>query len=241
MQKNAGVPGEMTQGVSLGRGEALATRVLGFAAEGEVEELGDGRWRATLADVPDAAVYGSTREIAATRVVAIALRALADKIDPPAPIPTAVPSPFVPDDGLPVDHPAARAGLDALLVEALGLTFVAGDMSARVRALVARIDSELAADTTHDHRGRAWGLGTGAGKWWLCVDGDSPGVTETWTADGFLERDVEDLSLLVSQHDALSENTVPRLHVLTTALRDDKIAQRTLHPNDDDGDECEGP
>lgn len=45
----------------------------------EIEE--DGRWMAEVPDLPGVMVYGQTREEAIARVEALALRAIADRIE----------------------------------------------------------------------------------------------------------------------------------------------------------------
>jgi predicted RNase H-like HicB family nuclease len=47
--------------------------------ETEIEE--DGRWIAEISDLPGALAYGKTREDAITKVEALALRILADRLD----------------------------------------------------------------------------------------------------------------------------------------------------------------
>lgn len=242
MRETTGIPRVLTQTVSLGRIDKLTRRVLGFEAEGEVEMLGDGRWRATLADVPGAAVYGSTREIAAQRVPAIALRALADRIDPPAPIPTVGPSPLVSDGvGLPMNPAALEANdvLDELLVEALEQCLVAQNIWGRARALLAALVPQLAVDEICDRRGSAWGIAAVSGREWLCIASNRVDETDARSNRAFDVRVFGGLTLLVD--DDRDERT-RRLHMLTTALRDDPRAAQWIHPNDDVGDdECEGP
>jgi predicted RNase H-like HicB family nuclease len=50
-----------------------------FAIEFELES--DGRWIAEIGDLPGVMVYGSTRQEAKSRVEALALRVLADRIE----------------------------------------------------------------------------------------------------------------------------------------------------------------
>ncbi len=47
----------------------------------EIEREADGRWLAEVPVVPGAMAYGTTREDAAARATALALRALAERID----------------------------------------------------------------------------------------------------------------------------------------------------------------
>lgn len=47
----------------------------------EVEQEEDGRWIADVVDLPGCMVYGPTREAAVSRVVALALHVLADRIE----------------------------------------------------------------------------------------------------------------------------------------------------------------
>jgi predicted RNase H-like HicB family nuclease len=50
-----------------------------FAIEFELES--DGRWIAEIGELPGVMVYGATREEAKSRVEALALRVLADRIE----------------------------------------------------------------------------------------------------------------------------------------------------------------
>jgi predicted RNase H-like HicB family nuclease len=52
---------------------------MNFTVEFEQEE--DGRWLAEVADLPGVMVYGRTREEAAARVQALALRVIADRLE----------------------------------------------------------------------------------------------------------------------------------------------------------------
>ncbi len=47
----------------------------------ETERETDGRWLAEVPELPGAMVYGHTREEAITRVEAMALRVIADRLD----------------------------------------------------------------------------------------------------------------------------------------------------------------
>ena len=47
----------------------------------EIEKEEDGRWIAEVPDVPGVMVYGQTRDEAVSKVEALALRAIADRID----------------------------------------------------------------------------------------------------------------------------------------------------------------
>jgi predicted RNase H-like HicB family nuclease len=47
----------------------------------ETERETDGRWIAEVPDLPGVMVYGQTREEAITRVEALALRVIADRLD----------------------------------------------------------------------------------------------------------------------------------------------------------------
>lgn len=47
----------------------------------EFEREEDGRWLAEIADLPGVLVYGDTREQAAARVQALALRVIADRLE----------------------------------------------------------------------------------------------------------------------------------------------------------------
>ncbi len=47
----------------------------------EVEQENDGRWIAEIPQIPGAMVYGRTREEAVSRVEALTLRILADRIE----------------------------------------------------------------------------------------------------------------------------------------------------------------
>jgi predicted RNase H-like HicB family nuclease len=47
----------------------------------EIEQEKDGRWIAEIPQIPGAMVYGSTREEAVSRVEALALRVLAERIE----------------------------------------------------------------------------------------------------------------------------------------------------------------
>ena len=47
----------------------------------EVEQEKDGRWIAEIPQIPGAMVYGNTREEAVSRVEALALRVLAERIE----------------------------------------------------------------------------------------------------------------------------------------------------------------
>lgn len=54
-------------------------RNMNLTVEFEHEE--DGRWLAEIADLPGVMVYGDTREEAAARVQALALRVIADRLE----------------------------------------------------------------------------------------------------------------------------------------------------------------
>lgn len=47
----------------------------------EFEEEADGRWIAEVAEIPGAMVYGSTKDEASAKVQALALRALAERLE----------------------------------------------------------------------------------------------------------------------------------------------------------------
>ena len=47
----------------------------------EVEQEEDGRWIAEISEIPGAMVYGKSREDAVSRVEALALRVLAERIE----------------------------------------------------------------------------------------------------------------------------------------------------------------
>ncbi len=47
----------------------------------EVEQEEDGRWLAEVTDLPGALAYGQTREEAISRVKALSLRVLADRLE----------------------------------------------------------------------------------------------------------------------------------------------------------------
>ncbi len=47
----------------------------------EIDREDDGRWIAEVPDLPGVMVYGSSREEAISRVKALALRVLADRLD----------------------------------------------------------------------------------------------------------------------------------------------------------------
>jgi len=47
----------------------------------EIEQEKDGRWIAEIPQIPGAMVYGPTREQAVSRVEALALRVLAERIE----------------------------------------------------------------------------------------------------------------------------------------------------------------
>jgi predicted RNase H-like HicB family nuclease len=47
----------------------------------EIEREDDGRWIAEVADLPGVMTYGASREEAVSRVKALALRTLADRLD----------------------------------------------------------------------------------------------------------------------------------------------------------------
>ncbi|MCB7129565.1 MAG: type II toxin-antitoxin system HicB family antitoxin [Candidatus Brocadiales bacterium] len=47
----------------------------------ELEKEDDGRWIAEVSDLPGVMVYGKTRDEALTRVKALALRVLADRLE----------------------------------------------------------------------------------------------------------------------------------------------------------------
>ena len=53
----------------------------------EIEQEADGRWLAEIPLVPGAMAYGATREGAAARAEALALRALAERIEHGEPVP----------------------------------------------------------------------------------------------------------------------------------------------------------
>lgn len=47
----------------------------------EIEKEEDGRWIADVPDLPGVMVYGETRDEAVSKVEALALRAIADRLD----------------------------------------------------------------------------------------------------------------------------------------------------------------
>lgn len=53
----------------------------------ETEQEVDGRWIAEVPDLPGVIVYGDSRDDAVARVKALALRALADRLENGEPIP----------------------------------------------------------------------------------------------------------------------------------------------------------
>jgi len=53
----------------------------------EIEQEEDGRWIAEVPDLPGVLAYGQTREEAITRVKALALRVLADRLEHGEPVP----------------------------------------------------------------------------------------------------------------------------------------------------------
>lgn len=53
----------------------------------EIEQEEDGRWIAEVTDLPGVMVYGETREEAMTKVRALTLRVIADRLDHGEPIP----------------------------------------------------------------------------------------------------------------------------------------------------------
>jgi len=55
----------------------------------EVEQEDDGRWLAEVPEVPGAMAYGGTRDEAVGRAQAVALRALADRLEHGEPAPEA--------------------------------------------------------------------------------------------------------------------------------------------------------
>lgn len=55
----------------------------------ETEQEDDGRWIAEIPDLPGVMVYGDSRDEAVSRVKALALRALADRVESGEPIPLA--------------------------------------------------------------------------------------------------------------------------------------------------------
>lgn len=54
----------------------------------EVEQEEDGRWLADVVDLPGVLAYGPTRETALATVEALALRAIADRLDHGERVPT---------------------------------------------------------------------------------------------------------------------------------------------------------
>lgn len=55
----------------------------------ETEQEGDGRWIAEIPELPGVMVYGASRDEAVSRVKALALRALADRLENGESIPPA--------------------------------------------------------------------------------------------------------------------------------------------------------
>jgi predicted RNase H-like HicB family nuclease len=53
----------------------------------ELEREEDGRWIAEVIDLPGAMAYGTTQEEAITKVKALALRILADRVENGVPVP----------------------------------------------------------------------------------------------------------------------------------------------------------
>ena len=49
----------------------------------EIEREEDGRWIAEVPELPGAMVYGQTREEAVSKVEALALRSIADRLEKP--------------------------------------------------------------------------------------------------------------------------------------------------------------
>jgi predicted RNase H-like HicB family nuclease len=56
-----------------------SSQVMTFAVE--IEQEKDGRWIAEIPEIPGTMVYGQTREEAVSRVEALALRVLAERIE----------------------------------------------------------------------------------------------------------------------------------------------------------------
>jgi predicted RNase H-like HicB family nuclease len=56
-----------------------SSQVMTFAVE--IEQEKDGRWIAEIPEIPGTMVYGQTREEAVSRVEALALRLLAERIE----------------------------------------------------------------------------------------------------------------------------------------------------------------
>ncbi|MBE7473660.1 MAG: type II toxin-antitoxin system HicB family antitoxin [Anaerolineae bacterium] len=54
----------------------------------EIDREEDGRWIAEVLELPGVMVYGQTKEQAITKVVSLALRVLADKVEHGEAIPT---------------------------------------------------------------------------------------------------------------------------------------------------------
>ena len=54
----------------------------------EIDREEDGRWIAEVADLPGALAYGQTREEAISRVEALALRVMADRLESGESLPT---------------------------------------------------------------------------------------------------------------------------------------------------------
>jgi predicted RNase H-like HicB family nuclease len=54
----------------------------------EIDREEDGRWIAEVADLPGALAYGQTREEAISRVEALALRVMADRLENGESLPT---------------------------------------------------------------------------------------------------------------------------------------------------------
>ena len=65
----------------VGEGSGCRCRRGGDATRVEIEREDDGRWIAEVPDLPGVMVYGQTRDEAVSKVKALALRVIADRIE----------------------------------------------------------------------------------------------------------------------------------------------------------------
>lgn len=61
----------------------------------EVEQEDDGRWIAEISEIPGALAYGYTKDQARSKVEALALRVLADRIEHGEPVPSEASNLFI--------------------------------------------------------------------------------------------------------------------------------------------------
>ena len=77
-----GVPQpDRTRGKSVPSRQCSAVEYPGSAMKIELEQEEDGRWIAEVPDISGAMIYGQTRDEAISRVKALALRVLADRLE----------------------------------------------------------------------------------------------------------------------------------------------------------------